>query len=164
MTKCLSSCVRAQLLSYVWLFVTPWTVDCQAPLSKDFSRQLYWSGLPFPPPGGLPNPGIEPRGSSEPRDWTHWQVDCLPLRHLGSPVSRTLFSAKEPPCQCRRHRFDPGLGRSPGEGNGNPLQYSCLENPMDRRAWQSTVHGVTKSQTQLKWLSMHTCLHWQKNM
>ena len=42
----------------------------------------------------------------------------------------------------------PGLGRSPGEGNGNPLQYSCLENPMDRGAWWATVHGVTKSQTQ----------------
>ena len=41
----------------------------------------------------------------------------------------------------------PGLGRSPGEGNGNPHQYSCLENPMDSRAWQVTVHGVTKSQT-----------------
>ena len=41
----------------------------------------------------------------------------------------------------------PGLGRSPGEGNGNPLQYSCLENPMDRGAWQAAVHGVTKSQT-----------------
>ena len=43
----------------------------------------------------------------------------------------------------------PGLGRSPGEGNGNPLQYSCLENSMDRGAWQTTVHGVTKNQTQL---------------
>ena len=43
----------------------------------------------------------------------------------------------------------PGLGRSPGEGNGNPLQYSCLENSMDRGAWQATVHGVTKSQTRL---------------
>ena len=42
----------------------------------------------------------------------------------------------------------PGLGKSPGEENGNPLQYSCLENPMDRGAWQATVHGVTKSQTQ----------------
>ena len=41
----------------------------------------------------------------------------------------------------------PGLGRSPGEGNGNPLQYSCLENPMDRGAWQATVHGVAKSRT-----------------
>ena len=43
----------------------------------------------------------------------------------------------------------PGLGRSPGEGNGNPLQYSCLENPMDRGAWWATVHGVTKSRTRL---------------
>ena len=43
----------------------------------------------------------------------------------------------------------PGLGRSSGEGNGNPLQYSCLENPMDRGAWQATAHGVAKSQTGL---------------
>ena len=47
--------------------------------------------------------------------------------------------------QCRRHKFDlVGLGRSPGEGSGNPLQYSCLENPMDREAWQATVHGVAE--------------------
>ena len=44
----------------------------------------------------------------------------------------------------------PGSGRSSGGGHGNPLQYSCLENLMDRGAWQATVHGVTKSQTQLK--------------
>ena len=43
----------------------------------------------------------------------------------------------------------PGLGRSPGEGNGNPLQYSCLENPMDGGAWWAIVHGVAKSRTQL---------------
>ena len=43
----------------------------------------------------------------------------------------------------------PESGRSPGEGNGNPLQYSCLENPMDQGTWWATVHGVTKSQTQL---------------
>ena len=43
----------------------------------------------------------------------------------------------------------PGLGRSPGEGNGNPLQYSCLENGTDREAWRGTVHRVTKSQTQV---------------
>ena len=43
----------------------------------------------------------------------------------------------------------PGSGRSPGEGNGNPLQYSCSENPMDRAAWRATVHGVAKSWTQL---------------
>ena len=43
----------------------------------------------------------------------------------------------------------PGWGRSPGEGNGNPLQYSCLENSKDRGAWWTTVHGVEKSQTRL---------------
>ena len=45
----------------------------------------------------------------------------------------------------------PGSGRSPGEGNGNPLQYSCLENSMDRRAWGVTVHAVAKSQTRLSY-------------
>ena len=43
----------------------------------------------------------------------------------------------------------PGLGRSPGDGNGNPLQYSCLENPVDGGAWQATLHGVAKSRTRL---------------
>ena len=47
----------------------------------------------------------------------------------------------------------PGLGRFPGGGHGNPLQYSCLENPTDRGAWRTTVHGVAKSHTQLKQLS-----------
>ena len=64
-------------------------------------------------------------------------------------------SGKEFTCQCRKHRrcgFDLWVGKIPGVGNGNPLQYSCLENPTDRGAWQATVHGVTKSQTQL---SMH---------
>ena len=50
----------------------------------------------------------------------------------------------------------PGLGRSPGEGNGNPLQYSCLEYPMDTGAWQAAVYTVRKNWTQLKQLSMHT--------
>ena len=55
----------------------------------------------------------------------------------------------------------PGSGRSPGEGNGNPLQYSCLENPMDQGAWWATVHGVAKNQTRLSdFTSLHfTPLH-----
>ena len=53
----------------------------------------------------------------------------------------------------------PGLGRSPGGGHGNPLQYSCLENPMDRGAWQATVLGVAKGQTWLKQLCTHTSLY-----
>ena len=52
--------MHAKSLSHVRLFVAPWTVACQAPLSIGFSRQEYWSGLPCPPPGELPDPGIEP--------------------------------------------------------------------------------------------------------
>ena len=50
----------------------------------------------------------------------------------------------------------PGLGRSPGEGHGDPLQYYCLENPMDRGAWWATFHTVTNSETRLKQFSLHT--------
>ena len=56
--------VAVQLPSCVWLFETPLTVACQAPLSLGFSRQVYWSGLPFPFPGDLPKPGIELRSSA----------------------------------------------------------------------------------------------------
>ena len=56
------------------------------------------------------------------------------------------LSGKEATCQCRRLGLTPGSiqERSPGEGNGNPLQYSCLENPMDRGGWQAAIHGVSK--------------------
>ena len=63
------------------------------------------------------------------------------------------------PCQCRRLRdvgSVTGWGRAPGEGSGNPLQYSCLENPMDRGAWWAAVHRAAESWTHLKGLSMHT--------
>ena len=56
---------------------------------------------------------------------------------------------KESACNAEDLGSIPGLGRSSGEGNGNPLQYSCLGNPMDRGAWWVTVHGATKSQTRL---------------
>ena len=60
---------------------------------------------------------------------------------------------KNPPANAGDASSIPRSGGSPGEGNGNPLQYSCLGNPMDRRLWQAAVHGITKSQT---WLSIHT--------
>ena len=59
-------CIHIQLLSCVRLFVTPRTVARQAPLSMGFPRKEYWSGLPFPPPGDLPNPGIKPRSPASP--------------------------------------------------------------------------------------------------
>ena len=65
-------------------------------------------------------------------------------------------SNKESACNAGDAGSTPGSGRSPGGGNGNPLQYSCLEKPMDWEAWRATVHRVSKSQTQLKQLSMHT--------
>ena len=56
---------------------------------------------------------------------------------------------KESACNAGDLGSIPGSGRSPGEGNGNPLQYSCLGNPIDRGAWRATVHGVTKGWTRL---------------
>ena len=58
-------------------------------------------------------------------------------------------NGKESACNAGDPDLIPGLGRSPGEGNGDPLQYSCLENSMDKEAWWARVHGVTKSRTQL---------------
>ena len=62
--------------------------------------------------------------------------------------------------QCGRPGFDPWVGKIPREGNGNPLQYSCLENPMDRGAWWVTVHGVTKSWTRLSNFTHTKLVQW----
>ena len=69
---------KVKSLSHVRLFATLWTIAHQAPLSTGFSRQEYWSGLPFPSPGDLPNPGIEPRSPS-------LQADALTSEPLGKP-------------------------------------------------------------------------------
>ena len=67
-----------------------------------------------------------------------------PFKHLCFPDSS---AGKEPFCKAGDPGLIPGWGRSPEEGNGNPFEYSCLENFMDREVWQATVHGVSKSQT-----------------
>ena len=77
---------------------------------------------------------------------------------LGLPGGSVV---KNPPANVGDAGLIPGLVRSPGGGNGNPLQYSCLENPMDRGAWWAIVHGVTKSWTQL---NTHTHTHTQACM
>ena len=73
----------------------------------------------------------------------HYNFFCSPLH------SKCAFpggsNGKGSACNARDLGLIPGLGRSPGEGNGNPLQYSCLENPTDREAWRDTVHEVAKS-------------------
>ena len=75
--------VVLKLLSCVRLFVTPGTVAHQAPLSMQFSRQEYWSGLPFPSPGDLPNPGVKPRSPA-------LQADSLPSESPGKPMRKRV--------------------------------------------------------------------------
>ena len=93
-----------KLLSRVQLFVTPWTVVYQAPPSMEFSRQEYWSGVPFPSPGDLPNQGIEPMSPT-------LQTDVLPSELPGKPLvcvipyklnsSKFGASRLKLPCYCR---------------------------------------------------------------
>ena len=92
----------------------------------------------------------------------HLQAGSYPLYHQGSPfLSSSSFlteacssNGKESACDAGDQVSIPGLGRSSGEGNGNSLQYSYLENLMDREAWRATVHGVEKSWTRLSdWLT-----------
>ena len=107
--------------SCVQLLATAWTAAYQAPLPMGLSRQEYWSGVPLPSPTYLQKNTVRPLPNTIYKNW-------------GFPGGA---SGKEPACPCRRPKrlgFNPGLARSPGEGNGNPLQYSCLRNPMDKRS------------------------------
>ena len=148
-------------LGRVRLFATPWTIVCQAPLSVEFSRQEYWSRLLFPNLGDLPDPGIEPMSPV----LQHWQEISLPTESLGKPLSWLIIEiyfsfmgfpggavVRNSPASAGDAKDAgsiPGSRRSRGGGNGNPLQFSCLGNPKDRGAWQTTVHGITNSQTPL---------------
>ena len=79
-----------------------------------------------------------------------------------SGISQVVLAVKIPSASAGDIRdvgSIPGPGRSPGGGHGSPLQYSCLEDPMDREAWWATDCGITKSRTRLKRLSTHSCIH-----
>ena len=122
--------------------MTPWTVAYQASPSMGFSRQEYWSGVPFPSPGDLPNPGIKPRSPALQADALtseSGKIVCMWL--VGFPGGSVV---KNPQANAGNVDLIPGSGRSPGEGNGSLLQCSCLGNPMDRGAWRAVVHGVAK--------------------
>ena len=127
-------------------------VDCYPPGSSvhDFlpARILKWVAMP------------SSRGSSQPRDRTHISyVFCFGGWVFTSSATNSVVK-NLPANEGDTGDTDliPGLGKSPGGGNGNPLQHSCLGYPMDRGAWTATVHGVPKSQTQLSnWA--HTHIH-----
>ena len=129
------------------------------------ARILEWVAFPFS------------RGSSQPRDWTqvsliagglftswatreallyYWRLPNTPFiceALVSVPGLPGGSGVKNPPSDAGDAGSIPGSGRSPRGGNGNPLQYACLENPMNRGAWWATVHRVTKSQIWLKWLA-----------
>ena len=103
---------KGKSLSRVQLFATPWTVAYQDSQSMGFSRQEYWSGLPFPSPGDLPSQSNHTRTTS--------LSNSMKLSHAhGATQDRWVMVG-------RSDRM-----WSTGEGNGKPLQYSCLENPMN---------------------------------
>ena len=84
-------CVYAQSLQWCPTLCDPWTTACQAPLSMGFSRQEHWSGLPYPPPVDLPNPGIEPTTPVSPA----LQVDSLPAEPQEKPVKVIIDEKKD---------------------------------------------------------------------
>ena len=124
--------MKVKSLSHVRPFGTPWAIDCQAPPSVGFSRQEYWSGLPFPSPEDLPDPGIKPGSPTLQAGSLLTELGGKPSFHLKDAVFffKFIFNWRMIALQ---YCFEdpgsiPGSGRSSGEGNGKPLQYSCLEN------------------------------------
>ena len=114
-----------KLLSRVRLFATPWTVTYKAPLSMEFSRQEYWSGLPFPSPGDLPDPGIQPGSPA-------LQADALPSEPSGNPL---LYIVDLQHCAS--------------------FTQSCptLCDPMDCSPKGSSVHGIFQARV-LEWIAI----------
>ena len=166
--------VHEYMLSRVRLFETPWIIAHQASLSMEFTRQEYWSGLPFPPPEDFPHPGIKTHIS----DLLHWQVDSLPLGLPGKPSQVILMHAKIwepldsmltklsflsiiqgfPGCSDSKESACNGGDRVWFLGGEDPLEKGMVTHssiPAWRIPWTEeaaelhTVHGVTKSRTQL---------------
>ena len=153
---------------------TPWTVAHQTPLSMGFSRQEYWSGLPFPSPEDLQTQ-VSCIGGRFFTNLATREKATLNLQRVQSTISiyryaiiisphSSLLAWKIPWMeepgrlqsmgslrvrQTERLHFHLSLSCT-GEGNGNPLQCSCLENPRDGGAWWADVYGVAQSRTRLK--------------
>ena len=165
--------VKVKSLSHVRLLATPWTAAYQAPLSMGFPRQEYWSGVPLPSLRQCLGDELRQNPGTWFRGW---------LSVLASRLRPALGTAASTPVSCfwqglESHGQRSLVGCSPwgreesdtterlhfhfslsciGEGNGNPLHCSCLENPRDRGAWWAAVYGVAQSRTQLKRLSRST--------
>ena len=91
------------------------------------------------------------------QSWTQLKRLSVHICIWGFPSGSVVKNLPDKARNTGNTQLIPGSGRSPGGGNGNPLQYSCLKNPVDRGPWQAALHRVTQSWTQLKRLSMHAC-------
>ena len=129
-----------------------WSLGWEDPLEKELAT--YSSTLSWKIPGDGDGQGslasCSPRGCKELDTTERLNWTALSIEHLGDSVVKNLPANAE---YARGLGSIPGSGRSPGERNGNPLQYSCPENPMDRGAWRTIVRGVAKNWT---WLSDYT--------
>ena len=149
-------------LSHIQLFATPWTVACQAPLSMEFSRQGYWSGLPFPSPGDLPDPGIKPGSST-------LQADSYPLSHQGRilPTAAAAAAAKSlQSCPTLCNPIDGSPQDSPIPGilqcmkvkSQSEIAQSCptFSDPMDCSLPGSSAHGIFQADD----VTAHALMMW----
>ena len=123
------------LLSHVRLFATPLTVTCQAPLSVGFSRQEYWSGLPFPSPGDLPHPGIEPKSPA-------LHVDALLSELLGK--THGLYSPWNSPGQ--------NTGAFPFSRRSSQLRSQTQVSHIARRFFTSWATKGSKNQNHIEYI------------
>ena len=131
----LNLCVHTQSLCLVQFFETPWTVAHQAPLSMGFSRQEYWSGLPCPPPGDLPDPGIEPSSLISPAlaggfftTSTTWEApDKLQLK---KKIPRASAKIKDPTTKAQSSQVYKYLNR---HTYTHTLQKKIEAKPKERR-------------------------------
>ena len=129
---------------------------CRSGLGKNATQLEGRAEYPSPSPG--PCPCMSPLTRQPlPLSTISWYPEALTLELLRPGLNLPLISlgfrgdsvVKNPPADVRDVGSTSEPGRSPGGGDGNPLQYSCLENPMDTGAWWAAIHGVTKSGTQL---------------
>ena len=124
-----------------------------APLCKAVIRWVT------PDPNGMKHFAFEENKYQQGKHSEYYPILVIVLHLQASQVALVVKNLPANPGDIRDADANSGLGRCPGRGHGNSLQYSCLENPMDREAWQATVHNITKNQTWLKRLSMHACMH-----
>ena len=145
--------------SHIWLFATPWTVACQAPLSVAFSRQEYWSGFPCPPPGDLPNPGNESADLGSPALSDRFFTICATWETLNISLLLSRFSCVQL-CvtpETAAHQASPSLGFSRQE-HWSGLPFPSPMHKSEKWKWSRLVvsdpqrpHGLQPSRLLHPW-------------